>query len=243
MHFLLVSAMMGGDGATALAAADKLGRVVSDEVAREVGWVQAIKTAPYLAHARFSDPATVLALPEPPAGFPLVRASWRYARAVAHVARGEAGAAPAEGRELAAIARAADFAGLAAWGVPAADVVAIAREVASGRLARAEGRHEEAAAAFARAVAVEDRLPYMEPPFWYYPARRSLAAAQLAAGRAGDAVRTFREGLARAPNDAYALFGLAAALRRAGMAAAEAAAEARFREAWSGQGSPDLGTL
>jgi predicted Zn-dependent protease len=205
--------------------------------------VQAIKTAPYFAHARFSDPATILALPEPPAEFPFVRASWRYARAVAHVARGDAGAARAEERELAAIAAGADFAGLAAWGVPAADVVGIAREVVEGRLAMAAGRPEAAAEAFARAVAIEDRLPYMEPPFWYYPVRQSLAAAQLAAGRAGDAAQTFRDSLVRTPNNAYALHGLAAALRAAGQPDAAAEAEARFRAAWSGEGEPDLATL
>jgi hypothetical protein len=69
----------GGDGPRAIEAATKLGRVTSDAVAREVGWVQAIKTAPYTAHAQFSPPEAVLALPEPAGGFPFVEASWRYA--------------------------------------------------------------------------------------------------------------------------------------------------------------------
>jgi tetratricopeptide (TPR) repeat protein len=113
-------------------------------------------------------------------------------------------------------------------------VVAIAREVVDGRLARAEGRHAEAAEAFRRAVEIQDRLSYMEPPYWYYPVRQSLAAAQLAAGRPDDAIQTFRDSLVRTPNNAYALYGLAQALRTRGMADAAAEAEARFRAAWSG---------
>ena len=54
VHFVLVSAQMAGDGPTAVEAAGKLDRVISDAIAREVGWVQVIKTAPYFAHAQFS---------------------------------------------------------------------------------------------------------------------------------------------------------------------------------------------
>jgi tetratricopeptide (TPR) repeat protein len=62
VHFVLVSAQMGGDGPTAIDAAGKLDRVIPDAVAREIGAVQPIKQAPYFAHAQFGDPAAVLAL-------------------------------------------------------------------------------------------------------------------------------------------------------------------------------------
>lgn len=243
VHFLLVSAQAGGDGPRALEAAGKLDRVMSDEVAREVGWVQAIKTAPYTVHAQFSPPETVLALPAPAGGFPFVEASWRYARAVALAAKGDVAAAEAEGEVIARLAEGPAFAELATKGVPAAEVAAIARHVVAGRIAQARGRHDEAAAAFREAAAVQARLPYMEPPFWYYPVDRSLGGALLAAGRPGEAAQAFRQSLVRTPNDAYALFGLAAALRAAGDAAGAGVAEARFREAWSGEGLPELGML
>ena len=105
------------------------------------------------------------------------------------------------------------------------------------------GRHEDAAAAFREAAAIQDRLPYMEPPFWYYPARQSLGGALLAAGRPAEAAQAFRESLARTPNDAYALFGLVAAQKAQGDAAGAAVAEDRFRAAWSGEGLPDLAAL
>jgi Flp pilus assembly protein TadD len=89
-------------------------------------------------------------------------------------------------------------------------------------------------------VTVQDRLPYMEPPFWFYPVRQSLAAAQLAAGRTDEAIATFRASLASRPNNAYALYGLAEALRRKGDMAEAEAIEGRFHAAWSGNGTPDL---
>ena len=239
VHFVLVSSQMGGDGAEAIAAAEKLQQVTSDAFAQEVGWAQAIKTAPYYAHAQFSPRDTILALPEPPREFPFVRASWHYARAIADVLHGDLDAARAEDSKLADLATHGDFAMLTAWGVPAADVISIARSVVAGRIAAAEGRQAEAIAAFQQAVTVQDRLPYMEPPFWYYPVRQSLAAAQLAAGQTDNAIETFRASLKSQPNNAYALYGLSEALKRKGDTAEAEVIEARFRAAWSGNGTLD----
>jgi tetratricopeptide (TPR) repeat protein len=162
---------------------------------------------------------------------------------VALAATGDATGAEAEGEAIARLAAHADFADLATKGVPAAEVAAISRHVVAGRVAQARGRHDEAAAAFREAAAIQDRLPYMEPPFWYYPVRQSLGGALLAAGRPEEAADAFRDSLLRTPNNAYALFGLAAALRAAGDAAGAAAAETRFRAAWSGEAMPELGAL
>lgn len=243
VHFVLVSAQMGGDGAQAIAAVEKLQHAISDDFAQEVGWVQPIKAAPYYVHAQFSSPETILALPEPPADFPFVRASWHYARAIADVSRGDLAAARAEDAKLADLAAHGDFAMLKTWGVPAADVISIARSVVAGRIATAEGRQADAIVAFQQAVATQDQLPYMEPPFWYYPVRQSLAAAELAAGRTDDAIETFRASLANTPNNAYALYGLAEALKRKSHGAEAEIIEARFRAAWLGSGAPDLKAL
>ena len=65
VHFVLVSASMAGDRANAVSAAEKLARSIPNEIALEIDAVQAIQQAPYFAHAQFSPPATVLALPDP----------------------------------------------------------------------------------------------------------------------------------------------------------------------------------
>ena len=56
VHSLMVSAQMAGDGESAVAAAEKLARVVTADAARAIPWVQPIQAAPFFAHAQFSAP-------------------------------------------------------------------------------------------------------------------------------------------------------------------------------------------
>ena len=83
IHFVLVSAQMGGDGATAIQAADRLDAALGDDVVGQFPVLEPIKAAPYLAHAIFSPPGRVLALDAPPEKQVLVSALAHYARALA----------------------------------------------------------------------------------------------------------------------------------------------------------------
>jgi hypothetical protein len=96
VHSLLASAQMAGDGKTVIDAADKLEAIVSDAAARNIAWVQPIKAAPYFAHAQFSDAKTILALADPGADFPYVKAMWHYARAVGLTGAGDLTGAQSE---------------------------------------------------------------------------------------------------------------------------------------------------
>lgn len=244
VHFVLASALMAGDGPQAVAAAEKLSRLIPDQVARDVSALEAIKQGPYFAHARFSDPATVLALPEPAADFPFLAASRHYARGVARVRQGDLAGAAIEREALAGIAAGDGLSRVTAWLVPAPEILRTATLVLDGRIARAKGDLEAAAAAFTEAARLQDALPYMEPPFWYYPVRQSLAAVLLEAGRAEEARATFQASLVDAPNNAFALYGLMRAQETLGDAAGAAATKARFAAAWAGGATmPDLATL
>jgi tetratricopeptide (TPR) repeat protein len=235
---------MAGDATTAIEAADKLARSLSDDVTREVPWVQPIMAAPYFAHAQFSDPATILALPAPRPDFPYVRAMWHYMRGVAHVTRGDIAATEAEVKIIAGLERSKGIEALAAGGVPAADVLRIARHVLAARVAQAEGRLSEAIAVLERAVAIEGGLAYMEPPFWYYPVQQSLGGVLVLAGELDRAEEAFRASLARAPNNGWALYGLAEVYERRGDSRAAAVTRKRFQGAWAGSWSaPNLARL
>ena len=244
IHFVMVSAQMGGDAATAIGAAHKLDAALPLDVVRQFAVLQPVKAAPYTTHAMFSGPATILALPAPDAQLVLMNALYHYARAVAHAARKDATAARQEIDAIAQIEASADFKPFAEWGVPAAEVVRTARLVATGRLADAEGRLDEAASAYAEAVAIEDQLAYMEPPYWYYPVRQSLAAVWLRQGRLDEAQQALRDSLARVRNNGWALAALAEVERQRGDQAAERVARQAFRRAWFGAlGGPDLARL
>jgi tetratricopeptide (TPR) repeat protein len=166
--------------------------------------------------------------------FPYVRAMWHYARGVAHAARGDVKAARAEAEAVRAIANGSDFTQMTSAGVPAPDIVRLANRVVDGRVAQAEGDYDNAAAAFRDAVAIQDGLPYMEPPYWYYPVRQSLGAVLLQAGRPMEAERMFREALREHPNSAWTLFGLKEAQRAQGNATAAAATQRQLDTIWEG---------
>jgi tetratricopeptide (TPR) repeat protein len=244
IHFMMVSALMGGDGRTALAAAEKLDRVLPRELVARFPPIQPVKSAVYFSHVQFSSPDTLVALPDPGPDLLLVQAMWHYARAVGFARKGMLDEGRREIDALGAIEGKADFAPFAEWNVPAKDIVATARHVASGRLADARGDRQEALAAYRAAVAAQDRLPYMEPPYWYYPARQSLGVALLRAGQVDQAEDVFRAALARTPSNGWALRGLMAVYEQRGDKAALRQARARFERTWLGRaGAPPLELL
>jgi len=243
IHSLMTSAQMAGDGESAVAAAGKLARVVSQDAGRNIAWVQPILVAPYFVHAQFSAPATTLALPDPGDELPYVKAMWHYARGVAHAWRGEPAAARAEVDALRRLSQGADFSGLVEAGVPAPDVIELAKHVMLGRIAQSAGDWAQARAEFEQAVALEDKLAYSEPPCWYYPVRQSLGAVLLAAGKLDEAETVFRQSLLRAANNGWALHGLAVTYQRLGRQNAAEAARDQFTRAWLGSAAPDLARL
>jgi tetratricopeptide (TPR) repeat protein len=235
VHSLMASAQMAGDGRAAVAAAEKLARVVSADAARAIPWVQPIKAASYFAHAQFSRPRTILGIADPGDDLPFVKAMWHYARGIAHAGQKDVVAAQAEAEAIARIKAGTDFAALIAGGVPVPDVLELARHVVLARIALAEDKLEAARAAFEQAVALQDALPYSEPPHWYYPVRQSLGAVLVRLGRLDAAEEVFRTSLMRAPNNGWALYGLTEVYRRNGRKDALAGASRRLDRAWAGE--------
>jgi tetratricopeptide (TPR) repeat protein len=234
VHFVIASAQMAGDGPVVIAAAEKLRGLIPDEIARGLAMTQPVKAAPYFAHAQFSPPDTILALPDPGDAIPYVKAMWHYARGIADAARGDFAAADAEANAIEALERTADFSLLKTAGVPAQDVLKLARALVQGRVAQARGDSKTAIARFEEAAALQDGLPYMEPPYWYYPVRQTLAAALVQAGRLDEAEDQFRRALKRAPNNGWSYYGLSELYRARGDADAARKAEAELAKTWIG---------
>ena len=217
-----------------IAAVEKLRELIPDEVARGIAMVQPVKAAPYFAHAQFSAPETILALPDPGDAIPYVKAMWLYARGVALAARHDFAGAAAAADAIETLERTADFKLLKDSNVPAQEVLRIARTVIMARVAQAQGDSRTAIARFERAAALQDALPYTEPPYWYYPIRQSLAAALLQAGRYAEAERQFQRALSRAPSNGWSYYGLAELHKARGNATAARKAEADLAKTWIG---------
>ena len=234
VHFVMASALMAGDGANSISAAEKLHGLLPDAAALAIPGTHPVKAAPYYAHALFSPPEAILVLPDPGNSIPYVKAMWHYARGVASAARHDFSAAKAEADAIGTIERTADFSLLKTAGIPALEVLQLARTVVEGRLAQAQGDPGKAIERFEQAAMLQEALPYTEPPYWYYPVRQSLAAALMQAGRLAEAEEQFRRALARAPNNGWSYYGLLELSKARGDAAGAQRAEAELAKTWVG---------
>ena len=110
----------------------------------------------------------------------------------------------------------------------------IAQTLILARIAQANGDTRTAVVRFERAAALQDALPYTEPPYWYYPIRQSFAAALLQAGRYAEAERQFQRALTRAPANGWSYYGLAELYKARGNSAAARKAEDDLSKTWIG---------
>jgi tetratricopeptide (TPR) repeat protein len=244
VHFVLAAAQMAGDGATVIAAAEKLRGLIPEDIARGIAMVHPVMAAPYFAHAQFSTPETILALPDPGDRIPYAKGIWRYARGIAYAAQRKFDAATSEADAIAALARETDFSLLKASNVPGQDVLKLAHAVIQGRIAQAQGNFTVAIEHFQEAAALQDSLPYTEPPYWYYPVRQTLAAVLLQAGRLPEAEDQFLRALKRAPANGWSYYGLSQVYKARGNVAAAAQAEAELAKTWIGdRGILQVGNL
>jgi len=174
----LGGALMAGDSAIALDLARPL--VAASAVREEAGPISQLLAAPgYFALARF-DPASVPDLPEP--RLPYLKAAWNYARGEAAAWRGDAAGIEAA---IAAIPETIADDPSGEGTKPAEQMLGITRAVLEGRLATLKGDHRAAAAAFLRGAEIEETPSFnvfADPPAFWYPVRRDVAAALLAAG-------------------------------------------------------------
>jgi tetratricopeptide (TPR) repeat protein len=234
VHFVVTSAQMGGDLPTAIREAKKLASIVDATTATQLAWIQAIYAAPYFATLQFAPASEVLAMPEPDPRLAYVRGVRHYARAVAFAQQKNDIGFDKEMRELERVRQSDSLKPMAEQGMPAADLLGLAENVARGKYASIRGRHLQASDHFRQALAIEDRISYMEPPWWYFPVNQSLGAALYRAGRYSEAQQAFTAALAKYPGNGWALYGLAASEQKLGRRAQAAAATAALNRAWMG---------
>jgi hypothetical protein len=204
VQFGEAAALMDGDGKGALVLASaelaQLGKVMPDESFRQVG----LGTA-YFVYGRYGAKAEIRALPDPGPRLILADAMWLYAKGEAAVRDGDVAAVKAQTRALEALRP--DLKPLKDFRPQAQAMIEVARLVLSGRAAMLERRWGDAEAAYRRAAEIQEtRLGRTaDPPAWWYPVRRSLAAALLAEGRTRDAAAEAQKALNRWAYDPIAL--------------------------------------
>lgn len=226
-------ALISGDAKDALALSDPLIAAAQVSKRKELGvFPQMVAGTGYFAEARYADPHKVLVLPEP--SLPYVKAYWHYARGEAAARLGDVALVR---REAAAIPDsvgpekpddASDGAGR---------MMRIAHLVLDGRAAMLENKPAEALIAFKAAAKMQETkafLSFSDPPAFWYPVRRDMAAALLAMGKPKDALREVDATLKGTPKEPVTLAIKAEAEAKLGQAANAAADRAAAQAYWHG---------
>jgi tetratricopeptide (TPR) repeat protein len=164
-----------------------------------------------------------------------------YARAVAFAAQGRAAEAEQESARFKELQKSKQVQALDNPYFPGTKILAVAEHVIAGKIAAAGHKPDETVKHLRAAVEAERALSYMEPPYWYYPAKLSLGAALLKAGQAAEAEKVFHETLKDLPQNGWPLFGLEKSLRAQGKEADAKEVAKDFKKAWKhADVKPDL---
>ena len=208
IHFLWAASSMEGRSAVAIEAARKVAENVRLEQIEQFPTVEFFKTIPILALTQFGRWDAILQEPEPPENLDYSNAIWHYARGTALIKKDDIEGALAQRAALVSLKDSVQVSFLDSADYPASVLLHIADELLMGDVAMARGELDAATEHFRLAVTAQDGLPYMEPPFWYYPTRQSLGMSLLKEGRYADAEAVYRKDLEGYPRNGWSMFGL-----------------------------------
>jgi hypothetical protein len=228
LHFVAYARSMQGKAGDAIAAGDLIAHESASVVQAMPEMVDAITPYRIFGRVRFGRWNEVLSLPQPDPKLLATNALWLWARAIAYRAGGDRAAASREAEKF--HASASKVPPQWAWmNSKASDVLALADAILQGRLA---GDDRAAVEHWRRAVALQDRLRYDEPPAWYMPVRESLGASLLRAGDAAGAETVFREGMRRSVRNGRMIFGLLKSLEAQGKTDSARLVRDEFEREW-----------
>jgi tetratricopeptide (TPR) repeat protein len=231
VHFAIQSALMRGDGRTALDMAEHFRSLYPP--GKDAGFGRISRASTMYAFGLHAPIGEVLALAEPPSVAAMEQAMRHYARGEALVRKGDGAGVKAEAAAIAALREGPT--GRALGGGHGAALVEIAQRVLEGRAAMLAGDPKAAAAAYWAGMRRQDGAGfYADPPPFWYPVRRSVAAALLAQGDALGAEHQLTASLEGWPNDPLALYLLSRAQRALGKQSEAARSLSRAKASWAG---------
>ena len=232
LHFLAASYSMAGDFAHAKQAADEVAAHAAPML-HDMPMAETYVPYPIFVLVRFHRWDDVLMLPAPKPGMAMTDAFWHFARGSAFAAKGQIAHAEAE-RQILATARKETPADVefSFYFNKAQRLLDLAENILDARIAAAKGDHTQAISYWEKAVDVQDKLYYGEPPEWFYPVRESLGAALLLNGQADRAEVVFRADLEQYPRNPRSLFGLLKSLEAQNKTANVEEIRREFEVAW-----------
>ena len=208
IHFLWAASTMEGRSVLSIESALKVAKYVGPEQIRQFPVVEFFHTIPLLSYVRFGKWEEILSYSAPAAEFKYSLGIYHYARGIALSTLGRKEDALKELSYIRPLIDTQEVSNLVKAGQPSAQLLEIAENLLQGQIDFMEGDFETSIDNFKKAVALQDDLPYTEPPFWYYPTRQSLGRVLIEAGKFKEAEAVFKKDLEDYPRNGWSMFGL-----------------------------------
>jgi tetratricopeptide (TPR) repeat protein len=230
LDFLAVAYSMEGRFADALKAARQLETNISPQL-KELAMLEPYMATSTLMLVRFRRWDDILKLQPIAASMPATSTVQHFARGMAYAATGKPDNATNELNAFIAAKKALPAESM--FGLnSAANILQIAENVLSAKIASARHDNKLAVELLRKAVEMEDALAYDEPPAWFMPVRESLGGALYLNGEYSEAEKVFRADLERNRLSGRSLFGLMESLKAQKKLTEAARVQKDFAKAW-----------
>jgi tetratricopeptide (TPR) repeat protein len=234
LHFLSIAHSMQGRLRDAKRAADQLEAHLNpylDNMPGMIPMIDGFMPLPTLTLVRFRLWNDVLKMPAPDKRLAATNALWHFSRGMAYAGTGKIDSAESERNVLRAAAK--NIPPGAMYGInTASNILKIAENVLSAKIAFAKNDKNSAIELLKKAVGVEDSLSYTEPSDWIMPVRETLGGVLLLSGNHAEAEKVFRADLEKNLRNGRSLFGLQESLNAQGKKSAAQFVQREFQLAW-----------
>ncbi len=233
IHFLWSAASLIGESQIAIEAAKKTAEKVPISELNTLHFLQDFASTPLLAYTRFGKWNEVLTIPYPGDDYKHLKLIWHYARGIAFLRKNN----PAEAEEeLEALSHMLEDQELeeiiANYTNPSSSLAKVAYHVVAGELERARQSYNNAVKHLEKAISFEDQLIYSEPAPWHIPARQTLGAILMEAGKYKEAEQVYQDDLQHIRQNGWSLMGLYNSLKAQGNHEKAAEIKKQFDKVW-----------
>lgn len=233
VHFLAACAYLEGNSKKAIENAWRVSAIAEKKYLAELATVQHYYIIPYYTLVSLGKWDDILKIKQPDESLKYPNAIWHYARGMAFAGKKDFASANKELQLVKTAAADETLKKILIWDIN--NVLELINIAAFTLEAEIEGQRENYSTAILlvkRAVEIEDRLAYTEPPDWFFSVRLALGHWLVKAKRFAEAEDIYRQDLVTFPENGWALMGLYNSLKGQGSDEEAKGVKQRFDKAW-----------
>ncbi len=233
IHFLTACAFLEGNSKKAIDNAWKVSAHADRQYLAELATIQHYYIIPFYTLVHLAKWDEILKLNEPGESLKYPRAIWHYARGMSFAARKDFATAKKELQFVKEFAADESLQKVLVWDMNSVvELISIASNLLEAEIEGHQKNYVNAIMLIKKAVEIEDKLLYVEPPDWFFSARLTLGHYLVQAGRFAEAEDVYRQDLVNFPENGWALIGLYNSLNGQGKHTESKGVKKRFDMAW-----------